>query len=78
MKKKTLINSKEIDRKISRIVHEIIEKNSGVNNIAVIGIKSRGEYIGKRITDKLNKLEKKKVPFGTLDITLYRDDLRNN
>ncbi|MGI9534488.1 MAG: bifunctional pyr operon transcriptional regulator/uracil phosphoribosyltransferase PyrR [Thermodesulfobacteriota bacterium] len=78
MKKKTLINSKEIDRKILRIVHEIIEKNSGVNDIAVIGIKSRGEYIGKRITDKLNKLEKKKVPFGTLDITLYRDDLRNN
>ena len=78
MKKKTLIDSKEISRKILRIVHEIIEKNSGVDDLAVIGIKSRGEFIGKRIQDKLNKIEKTKVPFGTLDITLYRDDLRNN
>ena len=78
MKKKTLIDSKEISRKILRIVHEIIEKNSGVDDLAVIGIKSRGEFIGKRIQVKLNRIEKKKVPFGTLDITLYRDDLRNN
>ena len=78
MKKKVLIDSKEINRKILRIVHEIIEKNSGVNDVAVIGIKTRGEYIGKRINDKLKKIEKKDVPFGTLDITLYRDDLRNN
>jgi len=78
MKKKVLIDSKEIDRKILRIVHEIIEKNYGVNDVAIIGIKTRGEFIGKRINDKLNKIEKKKVPFGTLDITLYRDDLRNN
>lgn len=78
MKKKILIDSKEIDRKILRIVHEIIEKNHGVNNIAIIGIKTRGEFIGKRIYDKINKIEKKKVPFGTLDITLYRDDLRNS
>lgn len=78
MKKKILIDSREIDRKIARIVHEIIEKNCGVNNIAIIGIKTRGEFIGRRINDKLSKIEGKKVPFGTLDITLYRDDLRNN
>ena len=78
MKKKILIDSKEINRKILRIVHEIIEKNSGVNEIAVIGIKTRGEFIGKRINERLKKIEKKDVPFGTLDITLYRDDLRNN
>ena len=78
MKKKVLIDSKEIDRKILRIVHEIIERNSGVNNVAVIGIKTRGEFIGRRINKKLFKTEKKEVPFGTLDITLYRDDLRNS
>lgn len=77
MKKKTLLSSREIDRKISRIVHEIIEQNRGVKNVAVIGIKTRGEFIGRRIIDSLKKIEKKQVPFGTLDITLYRDDLRN-
>lgn len=75
--KTTLLNSREIDRKISRIVHEIIDKNRGVKNVAVIGIKTRGEFIGRRIIDGLKKIEKKQVPFGTLDITLYRDDLRN-
>ncbi len=78
MNKKALINSKEVDRKIQRIVNEIIEKNRVVNDVAIIGIKTRGEYIGKRISNHLYKIEKKDIPFGTLDITLYRDDLRNS
>ncbi len=77
MKEKVLLSSREIDRKILRIVHEIIEKNRGVSNVAIIGIKTRGEFIGRRISESLKKAEKKKILFGTLDITLYRDDLRN-
>jgi len=78
MKEKLLLNSKELDRKITRIVHEILENNNDAIDIGVVGIKTRGEYLGKRIVKKLNSIEKKEIPFGTLDITLYRDDLRNN
>lgn len=78
MKEKLLLNSKELDRKISRIVHEILENNNDAIDIGVVGIKTGGEYLGKRIVKKLNSIEKKEIPFGTLDITLYRDDLRNN
>jgi len=78
MKEKLLLNSKELDRKITRIVHEILENNNDANDIGVVGIKTRGEYLGKRIVKKLNSIGKKEIPFGTLDITLYRDDLRNN
>lgn len=77
MKEKVLLSSREIDRKILRIVHEIIEKNRGVSNVAIIGIKTRGEFIGRRINESLKRIEKKKILFGTLDMTLYRDDLRN-
>ena len=78
MKEKTILNSKDLERKTSRIVHEILEDNNEIKNIAIIGLKTRGEYLGRRIAEKINKLERKKIPFGTLDITLYRDDLRNN
>jgi pyrimidine operon attenuation protein/uracil phosphoribosyltransferase len=78
MKEKLLLNSKELDRKITRIVHEILENNNDAIDIGVVGIKTGGEYLGKRIVKKLNSIEKKEIPFGTLDITLYRDDLRNN
>ena len=78
MKEKTILSSKNLEKETSRIVHEILEDNNDVKNIAIIGLKTRGEYLGRRITEKINKLEKKKIPFGTLDITLYRDDLRNN
>ena len=78
MKEKTILSSKDLERKTTRIVHEILEDNSDIKDIAIIGIKTRGEYLGRRIVDKLNSIEKKEIPFGTLDITLYRDDLRNN
>lgn len=77
MKERVLLSSREIDRKILRIVHEIIEKNRGVSNVAIVGIKTRGEFIGRRINESLKRIEKEKILFGTLDITLYRDDLRN-
>jgi pyrimidine operon attenuation protein / uracil phosphoribosyltransferase len=78
MKEKTLLSSKDLERKTTRIVHEILEDNNDNNDIAIVGIKTRGEYLGRRIVEELNTIEKKEIPFGTLDITLYRDDLRNN
>ena len=78
MKEKTLLSSKDLERKTTRIVHEILEDNNDNNDIAIVGIKTRGEYLGRRIVEELNTIEKREIPFGTLDITLYRDDLRNN
>jgi len=78
MKEKTLLSSKDLQRKVTRIVHEILEDNNDINEVAIVGIKTRGEYLGKRIVDELKSIEKVDIPFGTLDITLYRDDLRNN
>ena len=78
MKEKTLLSSKDLEIKTTRIVHEILEDNIDNNDIAIVGIKTRGEYLGRRIVEELNTIEKKEIPFGTLDITLYRDDLRNN
>jgi pyrimidine operon attenuation protein/uracil phosphoribosyltransferase len=76
LKEKNKVMDKEaIVRAIERIAHEIVEKSSPVKNVAIIGIKSRGAYIGRRLADRLAGISGKKVPFGALDITLYRDDL---
>lgn len=66
----------DIRRALIRIVHEIIEHNKGIKNIALIGIKRRGDFIARRLADKIQKDEGIKVPLGALDITLYRDDLQ--
>jgi pyrimidine operon attenuation protein / uracil phosphoribosyltransferase len=62
-------------RILRRVSHEIVEKNQGIENLAVIGIRSRGAVLAERIADNLAKIEGKQVPVGALDITLYRDDL---
>lgn len=66
----------DIRRALVRIVHEIIEKNKGTKNLVLIGIKRRGDYIARRIAERIKKSESKKIPIGALDITLYRDDLQ--
>lgn len=78
MKEKTLLNAKDLVKNIDRISNEILVDISDKNDLVVVGIKTRGEYIGKRITTNLNAITGGEVPFGTIDITLYRDDLRNN
>jgi len=70
------MNKKDIDRTLLRMAHEIIEKNKGVEGLAIIGIKTRGEYLAKRISDYIYSIEKVNIPVGVLDITLYRDDLK--
>ncbi|MEA1940297.1 MAG: bifunctional pyr operon transcriptional regulator/uracil phosphoribosyltransferase PyrR [Candidatus Caldatribacteriota bacterium] len=65
----------EIKRTLVRIAHEIVEKNKGVDNLALIGIRTRGVFLAKRLSREILKIEKKEIPVGILDITLYRDDL---
>ena len=64
-----------IRRALIRIAHEITEKNKGVENVALVGIRTRGVPLAARIAEEIQKIENVKVPTGSLDITLYRDDL---
>lgn len=61
-------------RALTRITYEIIEQNKGTDDLVLVGIKTRGVYLAKRIHDRIQKLEGVDVPVGELDITLYRDD----
>ena len=61
-------------RAITRITYEIIEKNKGTDDLVLVGIKTRGVFLAKRIHDRIQKLENVDVPVDELDITLYRDD----
>ena len=73
---RTLILDKDaVRRAISRMVHEIAECNKGCHNLALIGVRTRGVYLARRLAEKFLQLEGVKVPVGVLDINLYRDDL---
>ncbi|MCI6277020.1 MAG: bifunctional pyr operon transcriptional regulator/uracil phosphoribosyltransferase PyrR [Clostridium sp.] len=75
--KATLLDKDSIRRSLIRISHEIIEKNKGAQDIILIGIKRRGYPLAKRIAENIRKFEGTDVPVGTVDISLYRDDLEN-
>lgn len=72
---KTLLDKKEINRALTRISHEIVERMRGVEDLCLVGIQKGGVYLAKRIAKKIGEIEKVKIPVGTLDITFYRDDL---
>jgi pyrimidine operon attenuation protein/uracil phosphoribosyltransferase len=74
--KTELIDGEGLRRAITRIAHEIIERNGGAEAIVLVGIRRRGVPIAKRIADKIQEFEGTEVPVGALDITLYRDDLQ--
>ena len=76
--KALIMDDKAIERAITRISHEIIEKNKGVENLAVVGIKTRGIYLAERIAQKITEIENVRVPYYAIDITSYRDDLGQN
>lgn len=76
MSTKVIMDSETMSRTISRIAHEILERNKGAKELRIIGIRTRGIHIAQRIADKIEELEGIKPPLGTLDITLYRDDFR--
>ena len=76
MNKKTeILDEQAINRALTRIAHEILEKNKGGKDLVIVGIKTRGVPLAKRIQEKILKIEELIVPIGELDITLYRDDL---
>lgn len=72
---KELINKKDISRILSRIAHELIEKNKGTENLCLVGIHRGGVYLAKRIALKIKSIENVDIPVGSLDISLYRDDI---
>lgn len=75
-KEKALILDKTgIERALTRIAHEILEKNKGAGNLVLVGIQRGGVHLARRLAAKVREIEKEEVPVGSLDITMYRDDL---
>jgi pyrimidine operon attenuation protein / uracil phosphoribosyltransferase len=75
MPEKILLNSSDIERALVRIAHEIVERNKGAGNIAFVGIKTRGVPIAQRLASIIQDMEHVATPVGSLDISLYRDDV---
>ena len=76
MQKKTqLMDEAQMRRTITRMAHEIIERNKGVNGVALVGIRRRGEPIARMLAAAIERVEGARLPVGTVDITFYRDDL---
>jgi len=73
--KAAIMSAEEMKRALVRIAHEIVERNSGPEQIVIVGIQRRGVQLAERIRDAIANFENYPVPVGTLDITLYRDDL---
>ena len=73
--KKTIMDSATITRTLNRMAYEIIEVNRGIEDLAIVGIRTRGVHIAERLKQKLKQASKKTIPFGVVDITMYRDDL---
>jgi pyrimidine operon attenuation protein/uracil phosphoribosyltransferase len=77
MKIKTKVADHEgLNRILTRIAHEILEKNKGSKNLVLMGMRTRGEFLARRIHNKLKTIDGADLPLGVLDVTLYRDDFR--
>jgi pyrimidine operon attenuation protein/uracil phosphoribosyltransferase len=74
--KAKLIDEEGFNRTITRLAHEILEKNKGSKNVVLIGMRTRGENIAERIKEKIKEIDKSEPLYGVLDVTLYRDDFR--
>ncbi|HEV8663388.1 MAG TPA: phosphoribosyltransferase family protein, partial [Candidatus Methylomirabilis sp.] len=70
-----LLEAAEIRRAVTRIAHEILERNKGAGEVALVGIAARGDDLARRLAEELRRIEGVEVPVGTLDITFYRDDI---
>jgi pyrimidine operon attenuation protein / uracil phosphoribosyltransferase len=73
--KAVVLDAQAIGRALTRIAHQIIEKNKGIEDCVLVGIRTRGIFIAERLAAKIKEIEGKPIPVGELDITLYRDDL---
>lgn len=74
--KAKIIDEIGFNRTITRLSHEIVEKNKGIQNVVIIGMRTRGEFIARRIQKKISEIESSSPELGILDVTLYRDDFR--
>ena len=72
--KSSVMTSDDIDRAVTRIAHQILERNKGAGNIAIVGIVTRGDVLAKRLAEKIESIENVRPPLGKLDISFYRDD----
>jgi pyrimidine operon attenuation protein/uracil phosphoribosyltransferase len=73
-KNNIILDATDINRKLTRMTHEILEVHKGVDNLALIGIQTRGVFLAERIKSRINDIERIEIPCGMMDITLYRDD----
>jgi pyrimidine operon attenuation protein/uracil phosphoribosyltransferase len=74
--KAKILDEQGFQRIITRISHEVLEKNKGSKNLVLLGMRTRGEFLAKRIFSKIKEIENIEIPLGILDVTLYRDDFR--
>lgn len=74
MKYRLILDESQISRSLTRMSHEILERNKGTENIVLLGIKTRGEFLALRLQEKIRQIEGVVVPAGTIDISNYRDD----
>jgi pyrimidine operon attenuation protein/uracil phosphoribosyltransferase len=70
-----IMDAEEVERALTRIAHEVIERNRGAANLVMVGVRTRGVPLAERIAANIKRIEDRDVPVGSLDITLYRDDL---
>ncbi|MCW2818414.1 MAG: pyrR [Marmoricola sp.] len=75
---RTVLDARDIARALTRISHEILERNKGPEGLVLLGIPTRGVALARRVAARIAKVEGVQVPTGTLDITMYRDDLRRH
>ena len=73
---KTVLSNGDVQRVVDRIAHQILEKTQGAQDVVLLGIATRGVPLARRLADRILAFEGRDIPVGTLDITLYRDDLR--
>src|SRR5689334_23688951 len=73
-----VMDADRMGRALTRIAHEILERNRGTDELALVGIRTRGVPLARRIAKSLHEISRHEIPCGALDITLYRDDLSGN
>lgn len=76
LEEKEIMDEKAMARALTRLAHEVIERNEGVASVVLIGIRTRGIYLADRLAERIAEIENSHVAVGELDITLYRDDLK--
>ena len=75
MSETVILDQAGVNRALTRIAHEILERNKGVEQLALVGIRTGGDYLAAQLQKRISDIERVEVPLGTVDITMYRDDL---